>query len=62
MWSDLIGFYSVSATIFSRTYAQPLDVVAFKPLAQNYSNEVTQHLHASQSLRGIKKGNFFRLF
>jgi hypothetical protein len=41
---------------------QPLDVVCFKPLAQNYSNELTDHLHKSQSLVPIKKGDFFRLF
>ena len=41
---------------------QPLDVVCFKPLAQNYSNQLTNHLHKSQGLVPIKKGDFFRLF
>ena len=41
---------------------QPLDVVCFKPLAQNYSNELTDHLHKSQGLVPMKKGDFFRLF
>ena len=41
---------------------QPLDVVCFKPLAQNYSDELTDHLHKSQGLVPMKKGDFFRLF
>ena len=41
---------------------QPLDVVCFKPLAQNYSNQLTNHLHKSQGLVPAKKGDFFRLF
>jgi hypothetical protein len=41
---------------------QPLDVVCFKPLAQNYSDELTDHLHNSQGLVPMKKGDFFRLF
>ena len=41
---------------------QPLDVAAFKPLAQNYSSALTRHLHATQGLGGITKGDFFRLF
>lgn len=41
---------------------QPLDIVCFKPLAQNYSNELTDHLHKSQCLVSMKKGDFFRLF
>ena len=41
---------------------QPLDVVCFSPLAQNYSKALTDHLHNSQGLVLIKKGDFFCLF
>jgi hypothetical protein len=41
---------------------QPLDVVLFKPLSQNYSNELTTYLHRAQGLISIKKGDFFPLF
>lgn len=41
---------------------QPLDVVLFAPLASQYSNAVTEHLHSSQALLGVPKSEFFRLF
>jgi hypothetical protein len=41
---------------------QPLDVVMFKPLSSSYSNELTTHLHKSQGLIPMKKGDFFPLF
>jgi hypothetical protein len=41
---------------------QPLDVVCFAPLAQNYSNAVAQHLHDSQGILGVPKSDFFMLF
>jgi hypothetical protein len=34
----------------------------FKPLSSAYKHELTQHLHLSQSLIPIKKGDFFPLF
>ena len=40
---------------------QPLDVV-FKLLSTAYSTELTAHLHNSQGLLPIKKGDFFSLF
>jgi hypothetical protein len=39
---------------------QPLDVV--KPLSSAYSTELSRHLHKSQELIPIKKGDFFPLF
>jgi hypothetical protein len=41
---------------------QPLDVVMFKPLSTAYSAELLTHLHRSQALLLIKKGDFFPLF
>jgi hypothetical protein len=41
---------------------QPLNVVMFKPLSGAYSKELTNHLHQSQGLIPIKKGDFFPLF
>jgi hypothetical protein len=41
---------------------QPLDVVCFKPLSTNYSNELSIHLQKSQGLIAVKKGDFFPLF
>jgi hypothetical protein len=41
---------------------QPLDVVCFSPLAGNYSEGLTYHLHNSQDLVPMKKGDFFRIF
>ena len=41
---------------------QPLDVVCFAPLAQNYSDHVTKHLHDSQGISGVPKSDFFMLF
>ena len=41
---------------------QPLDVVMFKPLSSAYSSELTNHLHRSQGLTPVKKGDFFPLF
>jgi hypothetical protein len=41
---------------------QPLDVVMFKPLSQAYLNELTTHLHNTQGLIAVKKGDFFSLF
>jgi hypothetical protein len=41
---------------------QPLDVVMFKLLSTAYSSALTTHLHKSQGLVPIKKGDFFPLF
>jgi hypothetical protein len=41
---------------------QPLDVVCFSPLAENYSKALTKHLHQSQGLLPFKKGDLFPLF
>ena len=41
---------------------QPLDVVCFKPLSSNYTNELTQHTHKTMGWVPIKKGDFFPLF
>jgi hypothetical protein len=41
---------------------QPLDVVKFKPLSAAYKHELTQHLHLSQGLIAVKKGDFSPLF
>jgi hypothetical protein len=41
---------------------QPLDVVMFSPMASSYSQELSQFLHGSQGLIGVKKGDFFPIF
>ena len=41
---------------------QPLNVVCFKPLSSNYTNELTQHTHQSMGWLPFKKGDFFPLF
>jgi hypothetical protein len=41
---------------------QPLDVVCFKPLSGAYTHQLTRHLHRSQGLVPLKKGDFFPLF
>lgn len=41
---------------------QPLDVVLFSPLSTAYSTELARHLHQSQGLIAVKKGDFFPLF
>jgi uncharacterized protein YndB with AHSA1/START domain len=41
---------------------QPLDVVCFKPLSGAYTHQLTRHLHRSQGLVPLKKGDFFLLF
>jgi hypothetical protein len=41
---------------------QPLDVVVFSPLSNYYSQELNRHLHQSQGLIGVKKGDFFLIF
>ena len=41
---------------------QPLDVVCFKPLSSQYSNELDSHLQQSQGLSPLEKGDFFNLF
>jgi hypothetical protein len=41
---------------------QPLDVVLFSPLSTAYSRELSEHLHRSQGLIGVKKGDFFPIF
>ena len=48
--------------LHSTQLLQPLDVVCFAPLAQNYSAAVTQHLHNSQGILGVPKSDFFMLF
>ncbi|KAK7177861.1 transposase, partial [Paraphaeosphaeria sporulosa] len=40
---------------------QPLDVALFSPLGTSYTNQLTEHLHSTQGLVGVKKRNFFRL-
>ena len=41
---------------------QPLDVVMFSPLSKAYSAELSRHLHRSQGLIAVKKGDFLPLF
>jgi hypothetical protein len=41
---------------------QPLDVVCFKPLSGAYTYQLTRHLHRTQGLVPLKKGDFFLLF
>jgi len=41
---------------------QPLDVALFSPLGTSYTNQLTEHLHSTQGLVGVKKRDFFRLF
>ena len=41
---------------------QPLDVVCFKPLAQNYTKELDLHNHTTQRWVPVKKSDFFSLF
>jgi hypothetical protein len=41
---------------------QALDVVLFKPLSTAYSAALSRHLHSSQGLLRITKGDFFPLF
>ncbi|KAF1927804.1 DDE-domain-containing protein, partial [Didymella exigua CBS 183.55] len=40
---------------YSTQTLQPLDVGCFSPFGNNYSKEVTEQLHQSQALTGIKK-------
>jgi hypothetical protein len=57
--------HKILLMIFSThsTYSlQPLDVVMFKPLSSAYSSELSQHLHRSQGLIPVTKGDFFPLF
>ncbi len=41
---------------------QPLDVGMFGPLSTAYSTELSNHLHHSQGLLSVAKGDFFELF
>jgi hypothetical protein len=41
---------------------QPLDVVCFKPLSGAYTHQLTRHLHCTQGLVPLKKGDFFSPF
>lgn len=41
---------------------QPLDVAIFKPLADAYSNELTNYLHQAQGLIAMQTIDFFPLF
>jgi hypothetical protein len=41
---------------------QPLDVVLFSPLSNNYTHELNRHLQQSQGLLALKKRDFFPLF
>jgi hypothetical protein len=41
---------------------QPLDVVCFKPLSGAYTHQLMRHLHRTQGLIPLKKGDFFPLF
>lgn len=41
---------------------QPLDVVCFAPLAQNYTKELDHHTQKSQGTLGINLSDFFDLF
>jgi hypothetical protein len=41
---------------------QPLDVVMFSPLSKHYTQELNRHLHRSQGLISVKKGDFFPMF
>jgi hypothetical protein len=42
--------------------SQPLDVVMFAPLARNYSTRLSEHVHGSQGLLYVNKGDFILLF
>jgi hypothetical protein len=41
---------------------QPLNVVCFKPLSGAYTYSLMCHLHCTQGLVALKKGDFFPLF
>lgn len=41
---------------------QPLDVVCFSPLAQNYTKELEAHTQRGQGIVSIDKSDFFNLF
>ena len=41
---------------------QPLDVVCFKPLAQNYTNQLVEHHHITQGWFPVTKADFIGLF
>jgi hypothetical protein len=41
---------------------QLLNIVCFKPLSGAYTHQLTCHLHCTQGLIPLKKGNFFPLF
>jgi hypothetical protein len=65
---DFIGFCHQNRIILavlpphSTQTLQPLDVVCFKPLSSQYSNELDSHLQQSQGLSPLEKGDFFNLF
>jgi hypothetical protein len=54
----LLAVYSSHST----QTLQPLDVVMFKPLATEYSNEVAGFMERSQGLTSMSKRDFFPLF
>jgi hypothetical protein len=41
---------------------QPLNVVLFSPLLNNYLQELNRNLHQLQGLIGVKKSDFFPIF
>ena len=41
---------------------QPLDVVCFQPMAQNYTNELDNRMQKTQGWLPVKKSDFFPLF
>ena len=41
---------------------QPLDVVCFKSLAQNYANQLVEHNHTTQGWYPVTKADFISLF
>jgi hypothetical protein len=48
--------------LYSAHTLQPLDVVIFAPLARNYSTRLSEHVHGSQGLLHVNKGDFILLF
>jgi hypothetical protein len=62
---DFCKTHSILVSVFtphSTHTLQPLDVVCFKPLSGAFTHQLTRHLHRTQGLVPLKKGDFFPLF
>jgi hypothetical protein len=65
---DFIEYYDQNKILLavypphSTQTLQPLDVIMFKPLATEYSNEVAGFMERSQGLTSMSKRDFFPLF